>query len=63
MGLLKKKFPKGRWVERRWVRDDSREKEGKRRGSVWTSGKFQLLLCRARLVIVSEVAYIEEVLM
>ena len=22
MAMLKKKFPRGRWVERRWVRDD-----------------------------------------
>lgn len=39
MGMLRKKFPNGKWVERRWVRDGGAGKEGK--GEVWTSGKFE----------------------
>lgn len=44
MALLKKKFPKALWVEKRWVRDDGGEKG---RGRVWTSGTFKASRARS----------------
>ena len=38
MGDLKQKFPRGRWSERRWVKDGN----GSGKGVIWTSGTFPL---------------------